>query len=49
MKSLLRKIVPVLLLTSLMSASVWGQGRIATVDLRKLFDNYWKTKQADTT
>ena len=25
----------------------WGQGRIATVDLRKLFDNYWKTKQAD--
>src|SRR2546423_10178644 len=24
-----------------------GQGRIATVDLRKVFDNYWKTKQAD--
>ena len=25
----------------------WGQTRIATVDLRKLFDGYWKTKQAD--
>ena len=47
MKSLLRKIVPVLLLISLMSASAWGQSRIGTVDLRKLFDNYWKTKQAD--
>jgi Skp family chaperone for outer membrane proteins len=47
MKSLLRNIVPALLLVSLMSAPAWGQGRIATVDLRKVFDNYWKTKQAD--
>jgi len=47
MKSLLRKTVPALLLVSLMSAPAWGQGRIATVDLRKVFDNYWKTKQAD--
>jgi outer membrane protein len=47
MKSLLRNIVPALMLVSLMSGSAWGQGRIATVDLRKLFDNYWKTKQAD--
>ena len=47
MKSLLRKIVPALLLVSLLSAPAWGQGRLATVDLRKLFDNYWKTKQAD--
>jgi Skp family chaperone for outer membrane proteins len=47
MKSLLRKIVPALLLISLMSASAWGQSRIATVDLRKLFDKYWKTMQAD--
>src|ERR1017187_7845868 len=47
MKSLLRKIVPVLLLVSLMSAPAWGQGRLATIDLRKVFDNYWKTKQAD--
>ncbi|MEI6781080.1 MAG: OmpH family outer membrane protein [Verrucomicrobiota bacterium] len=47
MKSLLHKIVPVLLLISLMSAPAWGQGRLATVDLRKVFDNYWKTKEAD--
>ena len=39
--------VPALLLISLMSSPVWAQNRIATVDLRKIFDNYWKTKQAD--
>lgn len=32
---------------SLLSTSAWAQGRLATVDLRKVFDNYWKTKQAD--
>jgi outer membrane protein len=47
MKRLLHKIVPALLLISLMSAPAWGQSRIGTVDLRKVFDNYWKTKQAD--
>ena len=47
MKSLLCKLVPGLLLVSLLSDSAWAQGRIATVDLRKVFDNYWKTKQAD--
>ena len=40
--------VPVLLLISLMTSSALAQGRVATVDLRKIFDNYWKTKQADT-
>ena len=34
-----------LLLLAATTAS--AQGRIATVDLKKLFDNYWKTKQAD--
>jgi outer membrane protein len=47
MKSLLRNVIPALLLVSLMSGSAWGQGRIGTVDLRKVFDGYWKTKQAD--
>src|SRR5271157_3346688 len=47
MKSLFGRIVPALLLTLMMSSSGWAQGRIATVDLRKVFDNYWKTKQAD--
>jgi outer membrane protein len=47
MKSLLCKLGPGLLLFSLLSGSAYAQGHIATVDLRKVFDNYWKTKQAD--
>ena len=47
MKSLLRKIIPGLLLMSLLSSSVCAQGRLATVDLRKVFEGYWKTKKAD--
>ena len=47
MKSFLRTIVPAILLIGLTSGSAWGQGRIGTVDLRKVFDGYWKTKQAD--
>lgn len=47
MKMILRKLIPGLVLMSLLSTSAFAQGRIATVDLRKLFDNYWKTKQAD--
>jgi len=38
---------PALLMISLMSGPAWAQNRIATVDLRKIFDTYWKTKQAD--
>jgi len=47
MKSLLRNIVPAILLLTIFSGSAWAQGRIATVDLRKVFDGYWKTKKAD--
>jgi len=47
MKHLLGKIIPGLLLISLLSSSAWAQGRLATVDLRKVFDGYWKTKKAD--
>jgi outer membrane protein len=47
MNNWLRKLVPSLLLLTLMSGTVWAQTRIATVDLRKVFDNYYKTKQAD--
>src|SRR5205814_7583138 len=49
MKNCLPKILPGLLLLCFLSCSALGQGRIATIDLRKVFDNYWKTKQADTT
>jgi outer membrane protein len=47
MKSLLRKFVPALLLISCLCTPAWAQPRLGTVDLRKVFDNYWKTKQAD--
>jgi outer membrane protein len=47
MKNVLRKWIAALLLISLLSGSAWAQGRIATVDLRKVFDNYWKKKEAE--
>src|ERR1017187_7859125 len=47
MKSLVRKLVLPLLLISLLGGSALAQGRIGTVELRKVFDGYWKTKQAD--
>jgi Skp family chaperone for outer membrane proteins len=47
MKTMFRKTVPLLLLISLIAGSACAQGRIATVELRKIFDGYWKTKQAD--
>lgn len=47
MKLFSKTTVAALLLTSVLAGSAAAQGRIATVDLRKVFDNYWKTKQAD--
>ncbi len=47
MKRFLKMLIPAVLLLGCMTAPAFAQGRIATVDLRKLFDNYWKTKQAD--
>ena len=47
MHKLLRKLLPALLLISLLGSSASAQTRIGTVDLRKIFDSYWKTKQAD--
>ena len=46
MQNLLRRLVPAVLLMTMLSGSAWAQGRFATVDLKKLFENYWKTKQA---
>lgn len=37
---------PAALLFTVLSGSAPAQTRIATVDMQKLFDNYWKTKQA---
>ena len=39
--------MPGLLVFSLLSGSAWAQGRIATIDLRKVFDGYWKKRQAE--
>jgi Skp family chaperone for outer membrane proteins len=49
MKYWLRKIIPGLLLFSLLSGSALAQGRIGTVDFKKLFENYWKKKEAEGT
>jgi outer membrane protein len=46
MKTLLKALTP-FLLCALLSGSAFAQGKIGTIDLRKVFDNYWKTKQAD--
>ena len=47
MKNALRKLIPTLLLFGLLHGTAWAQTRIGTVDLRKVFENYWKKKQAE--
>jgi outer membrane protein len=47
MKNVLRKVIPTLLLFFLLSGPAWAQSKIGTIDLRKVFDNYWKKKQAE--
>jgi outer membrane protein len=42
----LKKLIPTLVL--LIGTSAFAQYRIATVDLGRVFTNYWKTKQAQT-
>lgn len=46
MRTLL-KVSFALLVAGLLTSSASAQVRIATVDLSKLFDGYWKTKQAE--
>lgn len=45
MKDFLQKVLLGLILLCI-SAPAWGQGRIATVDWNRVFEGYWKTKQA---
>jgi len=47
MRLLIRRFIPALLLISLLSGSAWAQTRIGTIDLRKVFEGYWKKKQAE--
>jgi outer membrane protein len=46
MMKILRTILPAILLMTFLSGSALAQTKIATVDLKKLFDNYYKTKLA---
>ena len=45
---MIRKFVPFVLMLALSgAAALAAESRTATIDLRKVFDNYWKTKEAD--
>jgi outer membrane protein len=47
MRNILRTFFPAVLLMTLLGGVAFAQSsKVATADLRKLFDNYWKTKQA---
>ncbi len=45
--NLLQRLVAGMILMSLLSGSALAQSKMATVDLRKVFDGYWKKKQAE--
>jgi len=45
--NLLRRLIAASLLLCLLGGTAMAQNRIATVDLRKVFDGYWKKKQAE--
>jgi outer membrane protein len=47
MKQIAKKISLGLMLATMLSMPAMAQGRIATIDLRKVFDNYWKRQQAE--
>jgi len=47
MINLLQRVVFSLVLISLMGGSAMAQSKMATVDLRKVFDGYWKKRQAE--
>jgi outer membrane protein len=47
MKTQFVKIVAAILLISLAGGSAWSQGRIVTINLQKVFEKYWKTRQAE--
>jgi outer membrane protein len=47
MKKLIGRVILSLLLGGFCAAPAFAQTRIATVDLKKVFEGYWRTKQAD--
>ena len=47
MKIILRIVLPTILLLTFFSSPALAQQKIATVDVQKLFNGYWKKKQAE--
>jgi outer membrane protein len=47
MKMYSKKMILVLMSLALLSSPAFGETKIATLSLQKIFDGYWKTKQAD--
>ena len=47
MKNWLRRYIPILLLFLIASGPAMAQGKIATVDMKKIFERYWKKKAAE--
>ncbi|MBI3415565.1 MAG: OmpH family outer membrane protein [Verrucomicrobia bacterium] len=49
MKTTLKKYLLAIAVSCLLAAPLQAQPKIAIIDLKKVFDGYYKTKQADTT
>jgi len=49
MRFIFKRLAPALLVLGLLNGSAFAQGRIATIDLRKAFDGYWKKREAEAT
>ncbi|MDB6121899.1 MAG: OmpH family outer membrane protein [Pedosphaera sp.] len=47
MKINFKRIIPVLAVSLLLTVPALAETKIATIDLRKVFDNYWKRQQAE--
>jgi Skp family chaperone for outer membrane proteins len=45
---MLKKVLPAMLLVCAMTMPALGQNRIGTIDLQKVFQNYWKRAQAES-
>jgi outer membrane protein len=47
MNMMIKRLLPGLLLAACLTTPAMAQTRIATVDLKKVFDSYWKRQQAE--
>jgi outer membrane protein len=49
MKMMIKRIMAGMALMTLLTLPALGQGKIGTIDLRNVFDHYWKRQQAEVT